>query len=41
MNTCSNIGAIIFSMIATSAFAADSAAVPKPDAATLVEVRQL
>ena len=41
MSTCSYIGAIIFSMIATSAFAADPAAVPKPDAATLAEVRQL
>jgi membrane dipeptidase len=41
MITSSKIGAVIFSMIATSTFAAEPAAVPKPDAATLAEVRQL
>src|ERR1039457_6414607 len=41
MSTCSKIGAIFFSMIATSALAAEPAAAPKPDAATLAEVRQL
>jgi len=40
MSTRSKIGAVIVSMIATSAFAADSASTPKPDAATLAEVRQ-
>jgi membrane dipeptidase len=41
MSICSKSGAVIFSMIATSAFAANQAAAPKPDAATLAEVRQL
>ncbi|MGD0260671.1 MAG: dipeptidase [Verrucomicrobiota bacterium] len=41
MSICSKIGAIIFSMIATSGFAADQTPPPKPDAATLAEVRQL
>ena len=41
MSTCSKIGAIIFSMTATSAFAAEPATVPTPDPATLAEVRQL
>src|ERR1035437_7001383 len=41
MSTCSRIGAIIFSMITTSAFAAEPTGIPIPDAATLAEVRQL
>ena len=41
MSTRSKIGAIILSMIATSASAADETPAPKPSAATLAEVRQL
>ena len=41
MNIRSPIGAILFAMIATSGSAADPAPAPKPDAATLAEVRQL
>ena len=41
MSTRSIIGAIILSMIATSASAADQTPAPKPSAATLAEVRQL
>ena len=41
MSMCSRVGALILSMIASCAFAADQTPTPKPDAATLVKVRQL
>src|ERR1035437_1834616 len=41
MSIRSRLGAVIISMIATSAFAADEALPSKPDAAALAEVRQL
>ena len=41
MSPRSKRGAITLSMTATSAFAANQAPVPKPDASTLAEVRQL
>jgi len=41
MSRYSKLGAVILSMIATSGSAADPTLPPKPDAATLAEVRQL